>query len=655
MRRIAAVLSGLALACAGFTSPSLAAFKRARGRGAEGSAKAAAPRVFRGVAVPPVPAWPSARATVAVAPAAVPGPVGLSADGPRIAPAVEISPVGEAGTGEAWTSARDLEATGRDGTATALRPVRRALDEAGEDRIRDLPVEEAGAYGHRLMDAILGTRAHQGGQVPAAATDGGSIGLIYRHSATPRGPPRLLRPSSRDGGRPRALNPAAHASASGYEWVGAVPESGPQAPPARVPEKGRRAIRFLLVASTLSMAVFALQNLFAIPLMSLAAVGKSQYATVAMLSSLVSIPLAFVNGWLVDRLPFGAILLGSTVILTAVSLATAALYLGGGIQFWTLLALAIATQAALTALMVGESSFLAKILGDHPQELFRKSAQFDLRFAGVGLLSSWAGAWIVGGIGLLGTFLLYAGTLALLVIPFYWLATRNYSARGDWKARPGIMDTWGVIWRSPHLKMLALLMFAAVFLIFPLRNTLTPIIASQLHLGSGVQPAQVLGTLNAGIYGGMFLSALFNVFLSRPFSRSRLLQGASLAFAAFGVFLIWPQSVTAMALGLAVIFLAHGIGSNVLKTSYMEEAKSAHSQYVGRLMGVYSSLFGMGIFAGTWLLKATVDAAGYPALLYVLGIPYALVLALYLASPALLVWTRRRASGASAVRRQEER
>ncbi|MBI4425029.1 MAG: hypothetical protein HY554_14955, partial [Elusimicrobia bacterium] len=106
--------------------------------------------------------------------------------------------------------------------------------------------------------------------------------------------------------------------------------------------------------------------------------------------------------------------------------------------------------------------------------------------------------------------------------------------------------------------------------------------------------------------------------------------------------LAFPTSMTAMLAGIAIIYLLQTVSENVLRGLYSQEAGKIHPEFVGRLMGVRSAMFGAAISGGTWLIKEAISGAAYPALLWTIAPAYAAAIFLYAAAPWILRWTYKR-------------
>ncbi len=416
-----------------------------------------------------------------------------------------------------------------------------------------------------------------------------------------------------------------------------VPEDQPIAPEAA------RTIRGFSLARSFSIAAFALFNI-AMSATGIDALGKDAFATVGIVSSLVGIPLSFVNGILVDKLSARQILVGGSTMLALVGLAAYVLVKYSLINLGTLVPLSIISQFMLIAILVGEGSLIPKILGGNQKGIQKTNALFDLIFSGISMAASLVGGFLVHHwLGHAGTFLLYCLVQALVVLPIYRAfmpkTTQAPASSTDVpKPKPGLLETFGIIKGSPYLKSLLGLTLIGVFLAFPLRITLLPVIAKTYLHGSDA----TIGLINTAVFAGMTVASLFNTFFSTRFTNATLLRASALAFPAFGVMLAWPTSMAALFAAVATIFMFQTIGSNVLRTLYMKEAQNTHPEHMGRLMGISSAMFGLAISTGTTLVKIALGAAVYPTLLWYFAIPYAVATVLFLLAPRLLKVARQK-------------
>ncbi|MBI4345815.1 MAG: hypothetical protein HY553_03105, partial [Elusimicrobia bacterium] len=385
------------------------------------------------------------------------------------------------------------------------------LEGMSTERLRSMPLEELNAWSARLLE----------GPVSVSGSEVSKVGTV----------PTLLAPAA-------GLGVAARAQAPAAEPQDKVPAPKTEEPP--IPAEAQRTIRGFTLARIFSISVFALHQI-AFAFMAIDAVGGGAFATVMLISGLASIPLAFVNGMLVDKLSPRHILVGGSTLLGVASVVMGLLNTAGLISFGTLIPLSIITQFMLIAVIVGEASLIPKILKDAPYAIPRTFARFDLIFAGISALASVAGGIAVKAyLGYSGTFFLYAAIQALVVIPIYlWFMPK---VEQTVKANPGFMEAMSRLKKSPYLLGLLGLSFAAVLLVYPLRITLLPVIINKFLGGTTAQ----LGFVNTAVFLGMLGASVFNVTLAKKFANSRLLIASAAAFGGFGVLLAFPTSMTAM-------------------------------------------------------------------------------------------------------------
>ena len=114
--------------------------------------------------------------------------------------------------------------------------------------------------------------------------------------------------------------------------------------------EAKRAIKGFSWARTFSIAASALY-MIAFSALAVDHVGRQTFATINTFSSLVAIPLAFINGTLVDKLTPRQILIGGALVLAGVGAAAAALTAAGLINIWTLVPLTILLQMMQIAIV----------------------------------------------------------------------------------------------------------------------------------------------------------------------------------------------------------------------------------------------------------------------------------------------------------------
>ncbi|MBI5203256.1 MAG: MFS transporter [Elusimicrobia bacterium] len=505
------------------------------------------------------------------------------------------------------------------GARAVMARVAAELETMSAERLRSMPLEDLNAWSARLLEGAP-ERAAADTSAPQTGTSRSfknSVADLHR-AAAPAAEPEPAVP---------APKPALKGSPE-------PPVPGEEPP---VPAEAKRTIKGFTLARIFSISVFALHQI-AFATMAIGAVGRDQFATVMLVSGLASIPLAFLNGMLVDRLTPRQILIGGSALLAIASLAMAGLNAAGMITFGTLVPLSIITQFMLIAVIVGEASLIPKILKDAPQAIPRTFALFDLIFAGLSAAASVIGGILVKSyLGYTGTFLVYAAVQGLIVIPIYLRFMPKVQEAAN-KAAAGFGDALALLRKSPYLLGLLGLSFAAVLLVFPLRITLLPVIINSFLHGTAVQQ----GFINTAVFLGMLGASVFNLTLAKKVTNSRLLIGSALAFAGFGVLLAMPSSITAMFAGISLIYFLQTISENVLRGLYSQEAGKLHPEFVGRLMGIRSAMFGAAISAGTWLVKEAITGAAYPALLWKIAPAYGAAIALYLAAPWILKWVYRK-------------
>ena len=488
------------------------------------------------------------------------------------------------------------------------------LETMSVERLRSMPLEELNAWSARLLE---------GGEVRSAAEP-----TVSQTAAS-----RSFAPGLKSFARaavPAAEPPGPERPGESFRTEEKVPAPKPAEPP--VPDEAKRTIKGFTLARIFSISVFALHQI-AFAFMAIDAVGGGQFATIMLISGLASIPLAFVNGMLVDKLTPRQILIGGSSLLAVSSVAMGLLKAAGMISFGVLIPLSIVTQFMLIAVIVGEASLIPKILKDAPHAIPRTFALFDLIFAGISALASVAGGVLVKTyLGFSGTFYLYAAVQALVVIPIYLWFMPN--VQQSTKATPGFGEAITLLRKSPYLLGLLGLSFAAVLLVFPLRITLLPVIVKTFLHGTPIQQ----GFINTAVFLGMLGASVFNVTLAKKIANSKLLFASAFAFAGFGALLAFPTSITAMFGGIAFIYLLQTVSENVLRGLYSQEAGKMHPEFVGRLMGVRSAMFGAAIASGTFLIKEAITGAAYPALLWWLAPVYAAAILLYMGAPWILRW-----------------
>ena len=491
------------------------------------------------------------------------------------------------------------------GTATqVLHRAEKDLASVSAERLQSMPAEELEAWARRILEGeeVVG-------------------GTSLTPTLSPMG--------ARENGNSLKLRLTAARSAA-MARADAEPVPAP-APEPEVSPEARRTIHGFTLARIFSIAAYSLFTI-AFAGMAISTVGMASFATLGVISGVMGIPLSFLNGMLVDKLSPRQILVGGSAMLTVVALLTAFLKFAGLMSLATLVPLSVIAQFMLVAIMVGEGSLVPKILGGNKKAIQKTNALFDLIFAGVGAVSSLAGGFLVVSLlGQVGTFLLYAAVQGLVVIPIYFIFMPKTAAVAP-KSTAGFGESFSILRKSPYLLGLLGLTLAGIFLVYPLRLTLLPLIVRTFLHGSDA----MIGYGNTAVFTGMLGASIFNTVWATKFKNSRLLQISALAFASFGILLAAPGSLTALFGGVAAVFFLHTIGLNVLRSLYMTEAQQEHPEFMGRLMGISSAMYGLAISSGTYLVKSAMAGAAYPALLWWLAGPYAAALVLMMAAPYLI-------------------
>ncbi|MCX5790128.1 MAG: MFS transporter [Elusimicrobia bacterium] len=517
----------------------------------------------------------------------------------------------ERGRGRTATQAAQPE-----GTATqVLQRAQKELASVSAERLQSMPAEELEAWARRILE---GEQSFGGYALTPALSRFAGEGEQQQGKQNSFG--RL----------------AAAARSAAMARADAEPVPAP-APEPEISPEARRTIHGFTLARIFSIAAYSLFTI-AFAGMAISTVGMASFATLGVISGVMGIPLSFLNGMLVDKLSPRQILVGGSAMLTVVALITAFLKFAGLMSLATLVPLSVIAQFMLVAIMVGEGSLVPKILGGNKKAIQKTNALFDLIFAGVGAVSSLAGGFLVVSLlGQVGTFLLYAAVQGLVVIPIYLIFMPKTAAVAP-KSTAGFGESFSILRKSPYLLGLLALTLAGIFLVYPLRLTLLPLIVRTFLHGSDA----MIGYGNAAVFTGMLGASIFNSVWATKFKNSRLLQISALAFAAFGILLAAPGSLAALFGGVAAVFFLQTIGLNVLRSLYMTEAQQEHPEFMGRLMGISSAMYGLAISSGTYLVKSAMAGAAYPALLWWLAGPYAAALVLMLAAPYLInLWYRR--------------
>lgn len=314
-------------------------------------------------------------------------------------------------------------------------------------------------------------------------------------------------------------------------------------------------------------------------------------------------------GLLADRISRRRLLLGAQFIAMLQAFTLAALTLGGKIQVWQVVVLALVLGVVHAAEMPTRHAFLAELVprGDLPNAVALNSSLFNIaRFLGPA-----AAGWLVAIASEGLVFLINGGSFAAVVLVLLTIRVGENIRPGGSKWL-GFIDGLRFAWRTPALRR-GLLLLTFLSLGGTAYSVLMPLFADRIFGGGAETLGHLLGT--AG--GGALLAALRLAYLGgrqpleHDIAAATLVAGMGMLSLSF-IEQLWLAFPVLMVLGFCLTTVVASIVT-LLQLNTPRELR-------GRVMSLFSVLFIGVTSVGNLMAGLIAEQAGVAATVALFGL-----------------------------------
>lgn len=285
-------------------------------------------------------------------------------------------------------------------------------------------------------------------------------------------------------------------------------------------------------------------------------------------------------GLLADRVSRRRLLLSAQAIAMLQAFTLAALTLGGLVEVWHVVALALILGVVHALEMPTRHAFLAELVPreDLPNAVALNSSLFNTaRFLGPAAAGWLVALWSEGLVFLINGLSFAAVVLVLLAIRM------GGSDRTTGSKRLGIIGGLRFAWNTPKLRR-ALLLLTALSLGGTAYSVLMPIFADRVFAGG----ARTLGNLLGTAGGGALLGALRMAYLG---GRQSLDRDIGIATVAAGLGMLSLGFIEQLWLALPVLLVLGFCLTTVISSIVTLLQLNTPSELRGRIMALFSVLF----------------------------------------------------------------